>query len=429
MKWKLLLVAALGYIVLGCYLTSTTFNSSVNKRRPVVLVLAVPPGVTTDPIYKKTVERFEKDHPNIGVTLLPLSGSGNFYQKLMVMIVGRTAPDLMWMGQSFNEFADRGAFLDLTDRIKEWGIDLKEYNSEALSWYNKKGRLYSLPFGLDVSFLLYNRKLFREAGLPDPKDDWKLPEFLNTAKLLTKRDADGNAICYGFRGKLEYGVFGASPLDKKTGEVTCDSPEMLEFFKTNLDLSRKWHISPPPEEVKVIDSRSLGYFKQERTAIMWLTTVTLPAVSQVFKGMDFGFVLQPAVKQHSQWASGQAICIYSKTKYPKEAFELFKYFQDAEFQLPMSHRMVPARRSIAELKFKDTSGKPYNYRAMLKATEMMEPIARIPHLQELMAVYRRFYGKIMAGRLSPEEGMRQASNEMNRRIEKFKKDDAGYKEL
>lgn len=421
-----MLTGVLLYFALGAYLFSTMSGAENREGRPVMLTLAVPPGVTTDPIYRQTILRFEKDHPEVGVTLLRLSGSGNYYQKLMVMIAGQTAPDLMWMGQSFNEFSDRGVFLDLTGPIKKWGIDRKEYNAEALSWYCRDGRFYSLPFGIDVSFLVYNRKLFREAGLPDPKNDWTLPEFLNAAQRLTRRDPDGTIACYGFRGRLEYGIFGAAPLDKESGAVSCDTPEMRDYFKANLDLSRKWRVSPRPEEAQESNSRSFGYFKQERTAIMWMSTATLTPALEVFKGMDIGFVLQPAARRRSQWASGQAICIYRETRHPEEAFELFKYFQDAEFQLPMSHRMVPARRSIAERKFQSASETLHNDRAMQEAAEIMEPIARVPHLQELLAVFDRFSSKIMAGRLTPEEGMRQCSKEMNRRIGQFKKDDSGW---
>ena len=225
-KWRRLImaIAAVLYCSLGAFLVTSREGDSSGGRE-IQLTLTVPAGQTTDPIYRGAIDRFEAENPGVSVKLIPVS-SRNYYQKVMVMVAGNCAPDLMWMGQSFNEFADKGLLLDLSRRIRQARIDLNEYKPAVLNWYRRGKRLYSLPFGEDVSFLFYNRRLFREAGVPYPTDDWSLEEFLAAARKLTRRDAEGRVLCYGFRGQLEPGVFGAAPIRISDGEVNCDTPEM-----------------------------------------------------------------------------------------------------------------------------------------------------------------------------------------------------------
>ena len=60
---------------------------------------------------------------------------------------------------------------------------------------------------------------------------------------------------------------------------------------------------------------------------------------------------------------------------------------------------------------------------LARALAVMAPTPRVPHLQELMAVFSRFSGQVMSRRLLPAEGMRQCAAEMHRRRELFRKTD------
>lgn len=422
-KWRRLImaIAAVLYCSLGAFLVTSREGDSSGGRE-IQLTLTVPAGQTTDPIYRGAIDRFEAENPGVSVKLIPVS-SRNYYQKVMVMVAGNCAPDLMWMGQSFDEFADKGLFLDLSRRIRQARIDLNEYKPAVLDWYRRGKRLYSLPFGEDVSFLFYNRRLFREAGVPYPTDDWSLEEFLAAARKLTRRDAEGRVLCYGFRGQLEPGVFGAAPIRISDGEVNCDTPEMREYFRVNLELAHRWRVAPTPEEMQTMNIDVLSSFRQGQVAMMPGFTMNIFQALETFRGMEFDMTRQPKVKCFSQWASSHAICISKDTKYPEEAWKLFLKFQEREFQLPMSHRMLPARSSLVEEALAPSPDRPANYRVLARALAVMAPTPRVPHLQELMAVFSRFSGQVMSRRLLPAEGMRQCAAEMHRRRELFRKTD------
>lgn len=420
-KNRWITVGVLLYVLLGVVLFATREKETEGGQK--TLQLAIPSSHVTEGIYRELIREFEAENPDVKIKLITGSAQ-NFYQKIMVMIAGNAAPDLMWMGQSFREFADKDVFLDLAPYIRRDGLPLDRYAPEVLRWYESSGKIYSLPFGIDLSMVVYNRRMFAAANLPMPRDDWEFPEFLEAARRLTRRSASGAIECYGFGGNLEPGVFGASVFEAGTGKIGCDAPEMLDYFRSNLELFRKWRVSPSPEESQNMIGDAVTLFRQGRMAMIPLQTQNMPIAFEQFQDMEFGITLQPKVKQQSQWASSQAICVCRGTRYPEEAWRFFKMTQRKKFQLAMSIRSLPGRLDCIDEALKPASAPP-NYAVLKKAFAVMTPTPRVPHLQELMAVFTRFSGKIFVGQLSPEEGMAACRKEMERRVELFRKTDMG----
>ena len=417
-KWCFVACVAVSYVTLGGWLICSSGGDEAAAPGTVELTMTVPGGHATDPLYRAEIAKFERENPGVSVKLITVAGK-NYYQKVMVMAAGGTAPDLMWMGQSFREFAEKDLFLDLDERIRS-EFDLADYKPELLAWYTRNGRLYSLPFGVDLSFLICNLKLFRDAGLPPPRDDWSYQEFLCAVRALTRRDESGRVLCYGFNGRLETGIFGADVFRGDTGELVCDSAEMLDYFQRNMELCHRYRVSPSPEEVQGIITDANTLFRQERVAIRPLYTMHMEQAFREFAGMDYMLVLQPEIKQQSQWASSQAFCISRHTRHPELAWRLFCRFQSEEFQWKMRLRSLPGRLDLLDRVLTDT-GRPRNFRILRRALEVMAPTPRVSHLQELMSVYNRFAGMVFAGRLPAAEAMKRCRREMERRMEAFRK--------
>lgn len=72
------------------------------------------------------------------------------------------------MGEGFAEFAGRGAFMDVGDRL-ERDVDTSDFLPQALRWYRMIGSQLGVPFLMDVQFVAYNKKAFDEAGPAYPR--------------------------------------------------------------------------------------------------------------------------------------------------------------------------------------------------------------------------------------------------------------------
>ena len=184
--------------VLGTYLVSTGPQRTTGTGHKIKLTLAIGPGPIFRAAINEAIKTFEREHPQVEVQVLEVGG--NYYQKILIMMASRMAPDLIWMGQSFGEFADRGAFLDITDRVAR-DVDIKAFHPQAIEWYRRNGRQIGIPYSIDISYVVYNKALFDEAGIAYPSADWDFNEFVEKARALTRdRNGDGRTDQFGYTG-------------------------------------------------------------------------------------------------------------------------------------------------------------------------------------------------------------------------------------
>ena len=416
----LLGLALVAVLILGWYYFPSPVDQSDDEK--VRLVLALNADYRNRPIFIEAVEAFMKEHPDIEVEIRNISGV-RYYQKILIMMAGNVAPDLMWMGQSFAEFADKGAFLDITDRLEK-DIQTDEYLTQSLSWYRMNGRQYGVPYSIQMRIFVYNKKLFDEAGIPYPSDDWDFDEFLEIAKKLTiDKDGDGQIDQYGFRGGLHRASFGAEFYTPDGQQALCNTPEMIKFLQTKWDLANKYKIKPSLELLfQEGSTQTVDYyapFIQGRYAIFDIHDTRRPVMLEKFVDMDWDYVLCPKIKRHAQWTSSAGIVISADTRHPNESWELFKIFISDQFQKAMSFAGMPSKIKLVEEVIAEHRGPPSNLEALLKAYDFLYPTPRVPNLKELEAIFVEGDQRAMLGLTTPKEAMEEAQRKMTRAIERF----------
>ena len=179
-----------------------------------------------------------------------------------------------------------------------------------------RGKQLGIPFGVDMEFIAYNKKLFDEAGVDYPRDDWILEEFLEKAKRLTKdRNGDGRIDQYGFRGGLDCSAFGAQILAEDGSRACCNTPQMVRHLQFHLDLAHKWRVAPcgchPAGGARHLRRVPPGTRGDDAHA-----TWDLPALREQCREIDWDIVNGPKVVQRGYWASSQAVLISSETRHP-----------------------------------------------------------------------------------------------------------------
>ena len=388
-------------------------------RGKVKLVLATGAQEALRPVFYTAIEEFEAEHPNVEIQLLEIPGK--YYQKVLVMIAGRNAPDLMWMGQSFAEFATRGAFMDLSERIAA-EIDVTEYHPKVLGWYRLDGKQIGIPYGIDTEFVAYNKTLFDEAGVTYPQDGWTIDEFVQKARKLTlDRDGDGRIDQYGYRGRINHATFGAAIISDDGMRALCNSPEMVESLDFNLRLIHEWKVSPRPEETRQEGTDNYSVFRQGKAAMMQFYTWSITHMRERLADVDWDIVGMPKARRRAHWASSAAYLVSADTKHPDEAWLFFKKLLSDEFQLAMSIESLPANLRVARKLVEENIQKPANLNAVLEATNHLYPTPRVPHLQELLAQFylasekvTAFYGTPKF--VPPAQAMIEAEKRINQTI-------------
>lgn len=92
-------------------------------------------------------------------------------------------------------WASEGIFTDLTEQID--GLDNKaDLQQGHIDAGTVDGKKYTLPFITDVSVMVWNKDLYKEAGLDPEKGPSTVAEFVEQAKAIAKLNKDGVAGSY-----------------------------------------------------------------------------------------------------------------------------------------------------------------------------------------------------------------------------------------
>ena len=131
------------------------------------------------------IAQYNKDHPDVDVTQL-VSSSDRVLQKVLTAVRGGSPPDVAYMFGSWSpniakipQVVDMSSYVD--DADWKWD-DFYEGEREAATVGDK---IVGVPALVDNLAIVYNKTLFKEAGVAPPTADWTWDDFRAAAKKLT----------------------------------------------------------------------------------------------------------------------------------------------------------------------------------------------------------------------------------------------------
>ncbi|HEY0866668.1 MAG TPA: extracellular solute-binding protein [Fimbriimonas sp.] len=257
---------------------------------------APPPGVTKlvwvsddNPLRREQVRLFNRLNQDLEVSLDPNNG-GN--EKVIVQSIAGVGPDLFdcFNGADLDAYYRAGIALDVTDRLADHGIDIRQGFWPAIlpTSIGPDGRVYGVPTNVGHNGIWFHKEIFEADGVPFPKTPWSTEEFIEVAKKLTKRDSTGRVVRYGFL--IDYWgwrafmpAFGASLYSRDRTRCTIDSPESIACLRFVHALMHVHRVSPTPTEESTMSAQggwgmgSMTLFGARRGAMAlggrwWLAT-------------------------------------------------------------------------------------------------------------------------------------------------------------
>ena len=147
-------------------------------------------GDTTDgPAWEKLKPAYEAKNAGQVINLTPVADpNNNFYTKLQTMFAGGTTPDLIsFQGWEWQVYADKNLLAPIDDFITRDKLTApypEGYTSVEQS-VKRKGKTYLVPLQMGVMVMFYAKKIFDDAGVKYPTDDWTFDQFVELAKKLT----------------------------------------------------------------------------------------------------------------------------------------------------------------------------------------------------------------------------------------------------
>ncbi len=192
-KWWLFLTV-LAVVVIGFFAVKSKNDGAQNAaggQDKIVVVMNAGPKVTDQVAVKRLREdiaRFNKLYPEIEIRWTDRPYSPDSFSTSMA---GDTAEDIITLWATEGYVAERGYALDLSKLLAGWEYKA-QLNRDVLAPFVREGKVYALPKDGYLMGMLYNKKLFKEAGILDSRGNAQAPadwdEFVAAAKKLTDRE-------------------------------------------------------------------------------------------------------------------------------------------------------------------------------------------------------------------------------------------------
>lgn len=307
-------------------------------------------------VYNAITEGFSKVAPDINVKIEYTPD--NFEDKILTGLAGGNAPDV-YMWWNFPGLFAKNGMVDLTNLAGlsgDAGLDLSAVYPTVLNYSKINGKLIGTPNAFTPRALYYNKKLFRDAGVAEPTEDWTTEDMLNAMLAIAKGEGE-NQIFGFYSDPSSYwlqpyvwengGDFISEDGTKASGFV--DSKETIETVQWFADLVTKHKIAPTPDTGKTLGG-STQLFLNGKLALMdngrWPQTDFKKK-----EDLEFGLIIpamNAATKKRISILHTSAFCINPATKNQEAAWKFAKYIGGPEGnkQFGLAGWAVPAYPAV-----------------------------------------------------------------------------------
>jgi len=303
------------------------------------------------PDQQPAVAAFEKAYPQIHVNMVYVPDQG-YGQKVQTALAGNSAPDV-WLYFQPVDFFGRGNIQNLTSYIKRDHLDTNQWFQPITRLrFTYKGDYYAVPAstggaGMAFSGMLYNKQLFKQAGITAPTGDYTIDQFAAMAKKLTdaKKVVYGTDIgatqAYAFYTQLawNFGTDVTSPDGRKfTGYM--NSANMKRALNWMLGLQKSGVAIPPSINSAV--GGSYGPFYTGHVAMAFDGLWDLQQMRKASFGV--GVMRLPSVPGHTSyaWADSIGYAMWAKSTHKDAAWAWMRFISG-----PVWGQVAASKYSIA----------------------------------------------------------------------------------
>jgi len=196
-------IAVLALLLAACSGSgSTPSGASSNGKVTLQFWTAQTPPTTT--VINGLAAEFNATHKNIVVQASSGGTStGDLLPKVTTAIAAGTAPDVAYIYGSYAaNIAQSSASVNLKNIIHTPGYNWNDFYPASQQTVSPGGKVIGFPALIDNLSVIYNKKLFAAAGVPDPSPNWTWNQFRATAKKMTNPAKHIFGVNYPIGGDL-----------------------------------------------------------------------------------------------------------------------------------------------------------------------------------------------------------------------------------
>jgi len=296
-------------------------------------------------LSRPLIEEFEKEHPHIKIHIQQLSWDFG-HDKIVTSLIADNAPDIFEIGSTWGpKFAQSGV-------LKEITTDIAPFQHEYMMWepVTFENKVYGMPWLIGTRFILYNKDLFKKAGLDPRKPPTTWDELYQDARKI-------NGLSKNIHG---YGIAVAEDFTpwqtfipyiwNAGGEILSADWKQSRFESP--EVSRAFHFYKKLKTVSLLNRQEQidQIFSENRIGIIFTGAWIFNAIARANASLNYGVAQVPTPEKHQtpiSFGGGEMLVMLQKTRHPKEAFLFMRYLTSQKVELTIAKKqrnILPSRR-------------------------------------------------------------------------------------
>jgi multiple sugar transport system substrate-binding protein len=294
------------------------------------------------------VAEWNKANPNIQVTAVYNGGNDFALQKTLTAILGGKYPDITYIfGSWAANIIKSPKVVTLNDLIaKDTSFDWNDFWPAERLAATVNGKIVGVPALVDNLAIVYNKKLFDQAGIPYPTAQWTWDDFRAAAKKLTipakkqfgsayPADASEDTVWHWEAMLWDYGGDILTPDNKQAAFNSTQGVQALTMLGDMATVDKSVYVDTTNTKIEpAFNTGHIGMY------------VTGPWNLPSFPDVDFGVQVMPA---NHQTISGPDnwVLLNNGPDRVNAAWQFIKWFTDAKQQMYYDEQTgaLPIRQS------------------------------------------------------------------------------------
>ena len=373
------------------------------------------------------VAEWNRIHPTITVKHQPVPEGESSEEVILAAVVGKTTPDVysnMWPGDveayvRADQLVRFGGFTDFDSVAHERSEE--EVIRQAKS---RDGHIYQILWKTNPILLIYNKKMFREAGYENPPKTYD--QYLDAASKIG-RDVDGDGYVDRWVGVTDirarwrdrlfdfYPLYIAATGGKtliENGDITFHNEQAIGVFRFFQTIYGNGYF---PREINTT-RRDFFLHEQAGSRIVgpWEIIHT-----EKFKpeGFEYAFshvpVPEGVQEPYCTYGDYKSIVIFKNTQYPKEAWEFVQFLinRQNDLRLLKIATQLPLRKNLlADPLFQSYFQQNPRMVVFAEYSRYVRGVDNSPTLKEVFeAISQEFEACVVYAAKSPEDAVRDAA--------------------
>jgi len=367
---------------------------------------------------QRVVDKFNQTQKAICVNG---SSSPDFQKQLAQMSSGSGFDISDNFGSTVASWSSKGIIQPLDSYIKADKYSLKDFVPAAINNQKYQGHIYALPIAVHTQMLVYNKTLFKQAGLAGPPKT--LSQLGADMAKLTKTDSSGNITQLGMK-EPDFTIFGNAEGGNwiANGKPTPDSPGNL------LALNFWWNNVVQKYGADKLKTFTSGYgqyasaqdpFYVGKVAMIIDGEWQPQFIKEFASNLSWGVAPIPYPDGKPKLANGTQLTssmffIPKNAPHKAQAWVFLKYLESPAamrtFTLALAN--LPARKSLITSSAYKKIPQFTSWLNVLNSKNV-RIIDNVPWGAQYTQTLQTYFGKITSGEESPAQAMSDAKNEAN----------------